>query len=172
MWVSGSGVQDVKLEQTVLQCYPNSEFFYEIPTAGEVEKMVQAYDFWVYDDLATELKKNSSFTNFFTKICHHKNCIMAYLCQNPYEQGPDSATRARNCGYQIFFCNKADVRWIESLGRQMLGRGTTFGKIFQEATQKPYDCLLCDNRITTPSKEQFIANAFNDEQTYFLVPHK
>ena len=70
-----------------------------MPASEEISEMVQEYDFWVFDDMASELKNNTCFTNFFTKTAHHKNCLMAYLTP-----------------YQAYFDNKADCRWICVLG--------------------------------------------------------
>ena len=168
MWVSGT--RDEKLEREILQNYPKSQFLYELPQ--DLNEMVQERDFWVFDDLSAELQKNSAFTNFFTKGCHHNNCMLAYLTQNAYEHGKDSTTRTRNCAYQIYFRNKADIRWIRVLGQQLTGCSKKFEAIFNEATKQPFSCLLCDNRVTTPANEQFIGNAFSSEPTYFLVPHK
>ena len=53
------------------------------------ESVESKNDFWVFDDIASELKNNACFTNFFTKTAHHKNYLMAYLTQNAYEPGPD-----------------------------------------------------------------------------------
>ena len=47
--------------------------------------------------------------------------------------------------------------------------------MLKEATKRPYDSLLCDNRATTPANEQFIGNAFTateQDPTYFLIPHR
>lgn len=173
MWVSGSGCRDERLEDLIYKNYPNSEFFYHVPE--DISNRVEERDFWVFDDMASELRNNVGFTNFFTKTAHHKNCIMAYLTQNAFEKGPDAATRTRNCSYQVFFNNKADLRWIRVLGDQLLGNHKQFASIFREATQKPFSCLLVDNRPTTPANEQFIGNAFcptEEEPTYFLVPYK
>ena len=173
MWVSGSGEINKTIENKVLQLYPLSQFFYHVPE--EIPAMVREYDFWVFDDMASELKNNMGFTNFFTKTAHHKNCLMAYLTQNAYEPGLDSVTRSRNCMYQVYFNNKADCRWIRVLGDQLTGNHKQFANMFKESTKRPYDCLLCDNRTTTPPIEQFIGNAFTateDDPTYFLVPHK
>jgi uncharacterized protein YchJ len=103
-------VADSNLESKILKLYPASQFFYQVPASEDISEMVQEYDFWVFDDMAGELKNNTCFTNFFTKTAHHKNCIMAYLTQNAYEPGPNGVTRSRNCAYQIYFNNKADCR--------------------------------------------------------------
>ena len=173
MWVSGSGVCNHKLTSKILSCYPASQLFYTLPQ--DLDEQVREFDFWVFDDLSSELRKNSSFTNFFTKTAHHKNCIMAYLTQNAYEQGPDATTRTRNCAYQIYFNNKADVRWIRVLGDQLLGNHRQFASLFHKATAEPYSCLLVDNRATTPNTEQFIGNPFfptEQNPTCFLVVNK
>ena len=173
VWVSGSGVVDTNLENTIKAMYPVNQFFYAIPE--EITPLVQEYDFWVFDDMASELKSNTEFTNFFTKIAHHKNCIMAYLSQNAYEKGADATTRTRNCLYQIYFENKADCRWIRTLGDQLLGNVPQFKAIFKSATREPFACLLCDNRTTTSFQEQFISNPFDstrENPTGYLVPHK
>ena len=83
MWVSGSGVQGENIENKIM--YPASQFFYQVPE--DISEMVQEYDFWVFDDMASELKNNTCFTNFFSKTAHHKNCLMTYLTQNAYELG-------------------------------------------------------------------------------------
>ena len=173
MWMSGSGVQDENIEKKIKIMYPASQFFYQVPE--DISKMVQEHDFWVFDDLASELKNNTCFTNFFTKTAHHKNCLMAYLTQNAYEPGSDGVTRSHNCANQVYFKNKADCRWIRVLGDQLTGNYKQFANMFKEATKRTYDSLLCDNRATTPSNEQFIGNAFTgaeQDPTYFLIPHK
>ena len=169
MWVTGSPTRDEALENDVLAHYPQSQFFHEIP--HNFEQLIEPYDFWVFDDMSAELKNSATFTNIFTKTAHHCRCIMAYLTQNAYEPGKDSATRTRNCAYQIFFNNKADIRWIGVLGQQLLNNSKQFANMFHHATREPYSCLLVDNRTTTPSTEQFIGDAFG-ETPYFLVPHK
>ena len=124
-----------------------------------------------FDDMVSELKSNSRFINLFTKTAHHKNCLMAYLIQNAYEQGPDAATWTRNSAYQVYFNNKADVRWIRVLGDQLIGNHKLLARMFQIAMPWPHDCLLCDNRATTP-EEQFIANSFfptEENLTHFLI---
>ena len=169
MWITGSPVHDAQLENEILSHYPDSRFFYEIP--HNLNELIQPYDFWIFDDLSGELQNNREFTNFFTKTAHHCQCLMAYLTQNAYEPGKDAATRTRNCAYQIFFNNKADVRWVNVLGQQLLGNSKVFSNMFSHATREPYSCLLVDNRATTPSHEQFIGDAFT-ENPYFIVPHK
>ena len=150
MWVTGSRTKDEKLEAKITRLYPNSQFFYDVSKDDDFSDMVEEFDLWVFDDLSSEFKKNSSFTNFFTKIAHHKNCLMVYLTQNAYEDGPDATTRARNCAYQIFFSNKSDQRFIRVLGDQLINDAKTFSRMFDKATKRPYDCLLCDNRVSTP----------------------
>ena len=169
MWITGSPVRDEALENEVLLHYPESQFFHEIP--HNLNELIQAYDFWVFDDMSAELKNNTCFTNFFTKMAHHCQCLMAYLTQNAYEPGKDATTRARNCAYQIFFNNKADIRWIRLLGQQLLHNSKLFNDMFQYTTREPYSCLLIDNRTMTPSNEQFIGDAFA-KIPYFLVPYK
>lgn len=173
VWISGSNVCDENLETKIKAMYPASQFFYHIPE--DISSMAREFDFWVFDDMSSELKNNAEFTNFFTKTAHHKNCLMAYLTQNAYKQGRDAAMQTRNCAYQIYFNNKADRRWIRVLGDQLLGNHKQFANLFQKAMQRPYNCLLLDNQSTTPPHKQFIGNAFcstDDDPTYFLIPHK
>ena len=79
MWVSGSGAPNESIESKIKTIHPESQFFYQVPE--NISEMVQEYDFWVFDDMASELKNNTCFTNFFTKTAHDKNCLMAYLTQ-------------------------------------------------------------------------------------------
>jgi hypothetical protein len=174
MWVSGSGARDFKVEKLIRLHYPNSQFFFSMPSSEELHQLINEFDFWVFDDLSAELKNNPTFSNMFTKTVRHMNIMMAYLTQNPFEKGGDAATRSRNCAYQLFFPNKADVRWIGYLGSQLLGKGKQrkFERLFKKATSKPFSCLMCDHRALTPEKEQFIGNATSptdDNPTCFYV---
>jgi hypothetical protein len=172
MWVSGSGSRDEKVENMISALYPKSKFFYTVPESEQLVNMVQPFDFWVFDDMAAELKNNTAFTNFFTKTAHHKNCIMAYLTQNAFEAGKDAVTRTRNCAYQIYFKNKGDGRWVNVVGQQLTGNVRQFRAMFDAATPGAYDCLLVDNRADNPKHEQFWANPFSrdvDNPPYILT---
>jgi hypothetical protein len=61
MWVSGLGVQDKVIENNIKAMYPLSQFLYMVP--DEIIPLVKEYNFWVFDDMASELKNNSEFTN-------------------------------------------------------------------------------------------------------------
>jgi hypothetical protein len=138
--------------------------------------MVRKHDAWCFDDLQGELATDRAFTAFFTKTAHHKDCIMFYLSQNPFEQNREAVTRTRNCAYQIYFKNNADVRWIGNVGQQLLGNSKLFEEMFQSVTNGSYDCLLCDNRATTTFEGgRFIGQPFNgtiENPTCYLIPYK
>jgi hypothetical protein len=170
IWISGSGVRDVEMESKIMSQYPDSEFHYQIP--DDIENMARPFDLFVFDDLSGELQNNAGFTNCFTKVAHHKNCIFVYLTQNAFEKGRDATTRTRNCSYQIYFNNKTDVRWVRVLGDQLMGDSKKFTAIFKKAMHGPFSCLLVDNRPSTPPNEQFIGNAFEptrENPCYFLT---
>lgn len=176
MWVSGSGTVDKSIETLVLKHYPNSQFFYGDPDCNKLLAMVRAHDAWVFDDLAGELGSDSNFTKFFTKTAHHKNCIMFYLSQNPFEQSKEAVTRTRNCAYQVYFWNKSDIRWLSVVGNQLLGNPKLFVEMFQSVMKDSYDSMLIDNRATTKKEDgQFIGHPFTateENPTCFLIPHK
>jgi hypothetical protein len=176
MWISGSDTIDEKLETLIKSHYPESQFFYGSPDCQKLRKMVRKHDAWVFDDLAGELATDREFTSFFTKTAHHKECIMFYLSQNPFEKSKESVTRTRNCAYQVYFNNNADMRWIGDVGQQLLGNSRLFGDMFQSVMKESYDCLLCDNRATTKKEDgQFIGHPFSateENPTCYLIPHK
>ena len=80
MWVSGSGAPNGSIESKIKTIYPESQFFHQVLKI--FLRWCKNVTFWVFDDMASELKNNTCFTNFFTKTAHHKNCLMAYLTQN------------------------------------------------------------------------------------------
>ena len=59
MWVSDSGAPDESVENKIKNMYPASQFFYQVPAGDVISEMVQEYDFWVFDDLTSELKNNT-----------------------------------------------------------------------------------------------------------------
>jgi hypothetical protein len=176
MWVSGSDTVDEKIEELIKSHYPDSQFFYGAPNCQKLRTMVRKHDAWVFDDLAGELSTDREFSAFFTKTAHHKECIMFYLSQNPFEKSKESVTRTRNCAYQVFFNNNADVRWVAHVGHQLLGNAQLFEEMFQSVMIGSYDCLLCDNRATTRKEDgQFIGHPFNpteENPTCYLIPYK
>lgn len=176
MWVTGSDTADKSLEALILKHYPESKFFYGRPDCKKLRPMVRKHDAWVFDDLAGELSEDRDFTMFFTKTAHHKNCIMFYLSQNPFEKSREAVTRTRNCAYQVYFNNNSDIRWIGVVGKQLVGNSKLFEDMFASVMKESYDCLLCDNRATTKKEDgQFIGHPFTataENPTCFLIPHK
>ena len=66
MWVSGSGAPNESIESKFKTIYCVSQFFYQVPE--NISEMVQEYDFCIFNDMASELKNNTGFTNFLPKL--------------------------------------------------------------------------------------------------------
>lgn len=165
MWVTGSDAVDEELVNLLMKHYPDSQFFYGKPDCASLRQTVRQYDVWVFDDLAGELADDREFSMFFTKTTHHMGCFTFYLTQNPFDNGREAVTRTRNCAYQIFFKNNADIRWEKVVGTQLLNNGPLFQRMLNEALVKPYSFLLCDNRATsTFERGRIIANALSTDE--------
>lgn len=126
---------------------------------------IRQHDFWVIDDLATELSSSKSLTEFFTLWVHHGQCMLAYLTQDFFMKGSESSTRSKNCHYIVIFKDPRNAKGVDYLGLQMFPRKSKIlSAMFEDATdEKEHTYLLLDFLQKTPKSDRICANIFSTD---------
>lgn len=125
---------------------------------------IRANDVIVLDDLMQEAGKSNAVTELFTRIAHHKHCMVILLTQNLFQKSKDARTQSLNAHYLVLMKNPRDKYQIVMLGRQILpGKPGFLSTIFQEATVKPYSYLFVDLHQSTPEQARCRDRIFPDE---------
>ncbi len=63
---------------------------------------------FVLDDLMTEGSEDKDLLDFFTKLSHHQNITVMFLCQDMFPPGKYAKSISRNVHYIIAFKNPRD----------------------------------------------------------------
>ena len=79
-----------------------------------------------------ESANDTSITNLFTIVAHHRNC---FITQNMYHQSLQNKTRNLNVHYLVFFKNVRDTTVIQTLARQMNNKMLI--EVFKDITKIP-----------------------------------
>ena len=119
----------------------------------------------ILDDLMTEIGKEASMLNLFTRIAHHNKCFVIYVTQNLYHQSKNCRTMSLNVHYLVLFKNVRDRSIIHTLARQMFpGNSRYLVEAFEHATREPYTYLFIDLQANTPSIIRIRSDLFNDDE--------
>ena len=120
-----------------------------LPTREDIEEWATGKHFiLVLDDLQQQVEKDRESAELFTVGSHHLNFTLIYLCHNIFGQSYFSRMINRSNHYLILFRNNRDVLQVQTLGRQMFGKGKEvayFLDAYQKATSEPYGYLVVNS---------------------------
>ena len=132
-----------------------------IPTEDQIEAFYQSVV--ILDDLMLESRSNMNVTNLFTRVAHHRECLIILLSQNLYQGGSCTRTQSLNTHYLVLFKNPRDKQQVQCLARQMYPQNPLFLQAsFEDATRIPYRYLLVDLNVDTPDNLRLRSNIFMD----------
>ena len=115
----------------------------------------------VFDDLMSEAKCDQRIADLFTKGSHHRNVSVIYLTQNLIPQGKACRDIAMNTQYLVLFNNPIDRQQVAALSKRIFpSSSTSFMKIFEQATARPYGYLAVDLKAGTPESERLHTDIF------------
>jgi hypothetical protein len=135
------------------------------------ESLISEDSLVVWDDMMGALsgKMNGFFTDFITKIVHHKRISTLVILHNLYEKNMRSSLLSAD--YIALFNFIRDRNIATSMGKQILPNNNKF---FREAydfsTRRPFHFLFCDLHPLQNSVFRFRTGIFNDENTLLLAP--
>ena len=130
-----------------------------IPSEEQIDQFYQ--NVVILDDLMMESRSNANVANLFTRVAHHRQCLVILLSQNLYQNGSCTRTQSLNTHYLILFKNPRDKLQVQCLARQMYPQNPQFLQAsFEDATREPYNYLLIDLNVETPDNLHLRTNIF------------
>lgn len=129
-----------------------------LPTRDKMEEWATGKHFvLILDDLQQDVEKDKEAAEMFTVGSHHLNFTLIYLCHNIFGHGHFARTINRSSHYLILFSNNRDVIQVQTLGRQIFGKGkdvSYFLDAYKRATAEPWGYLVV-NLHPKRKKEDF-----------------
>ena len=110
----------------------------------------------VLDDLQQQVEQDRESAELFTVGSHHLNFSLIYLCHNIFGQGNFARLINLNSHYLILFRNNRNVQQVQTLARQIYGKGkgvTYFLDAYKKATSEPWGYLLVNLHPKTGSDD-------------------
>lgn len=115
----------------------------------------------VFDDLTAEIERSAEFTQFLTRVTHHKRIACFVLCHFIFSPAKEKRLQAQNYHVLIIFGNKRASQQIQTLARQCAVCEPKFmSAVYADATKKPHAYLIVDLRQTAPMEQKLVTNIF------------
>jgi len=91
----------------------------------------------IIDDLMESV--NKFVANIFTKISHHRNLSVVYVCQNLFDKSKHHRTISLNSHYIVLLRNPRDTQHVAVLARQIFASDWRVAtEAYREATREQY----------------------------------
>lgn len=125
----------------------------------------------VIDDLMNETKGNV-VSNLFTKIAHHMDISVFYLCQNVLNNNKEMRNIFLNAMYKVLFYNPGDLTQITLLNNRMYpGHPKFLRSVLKEVAKEPHGFMLLDQHPLTPDDLRVKSHVFpNNHFNYIYLP--
>ena len=118
----------------------------------------------ILDDL------NAFVANIFTKISHHRDLSVVYVCQNLFDKSKYHRTISLNSHYIVLLRNPRDTQPVANLARQVFATDWHVAiEAYREATKEAYNYLLFDLHPSTEDRLRLRTNIFPGEQSYSYI---
>ena len=122
----------------------------------------------IIDDLMDSV--NEFVANIFTKISHHRNLTVVYVCQNLFDKSKYHRTISLNSHYIVLLRNPRDMQPVANLARQIFASDWRVATdAYHEATREQYRYLLFDLHPSTEDRLHLRKNIFPGEQSYSYI---
>ena len=118
----------------------------------------------ILDDLMNEGSSDKRVLDLFTKLSHHRDITVLYLCQDMFPVGKYAKTISRNAHYIVAFKNPRDQLGVRNgLLQAFPGTWQVALKVYQHVTKKPYEYLLLDLHPASDDQERLVTHIFKEE---------
>lgn len=145
-----------------------------VPGREDIEKWSNGKHFiLVLDDLQQVCESKKEVANMFTVGSHHKNFTLIYSCHNIFGKGTFARTINLNTHYLILFRNNRDTQQVQTLGRQIFGKKSTyFMDAYKKATSVDWGYLLVNlhPRTTAEERQKLLTHILPGETTVIYLP--
>ena len=138
------------------------EFVHELPE----DLVPKPRTLLILDDLQNSAK---IIADYFTKISHHCDTDVVYLCQNIFLQNSYHRTCNLNTHILCLFKNPRDSAQIRYLAGQISPTNKKFLlDAYRQATKKPHGYLFLNLQQATPDHLRVRDSFFFDEANFFV----
>ena len=122
----------------------------------------------VLDDMMSSV--NAFVADLFTKISHHRNSSVMYLCQNLFDRNRYHRTISLNSHYIFLLRNPQDTQPVAALARQIFVNDFRFAvEAYRHATREPFAYLLFDLHPATDDRFRLRTNILPGETEYAYI---
>lgn len=134
------------------------------PTAEYLTSIVRPYkngngSLIILDDIMSDISLD--FVKIFCNLSHHEKASIIFMTQNLFYNNKIYRTLSLNTHYIILMKNDRDRQQISFLGRQVCPSNPSYiVQSYSEATKRPYEYLILDFRVDTPSTIKLRSHIF------------
>jgi len=118
----------------------------------------------VLDDLMDEGSHDKRVLDLFTKLSHHRDITVLYLCQDMFPAGKYAKSISRNAHHVIAFKNPRDQLGVRNL---LLQSFPTCWKecleTYQGCTQEPFGYMWLDLHPASGDEERVLSHVLKDQ---------
>ena len=144
-----------------------------IPSRSQVEDWGEESQHFVIvlDDLQLSVEKEKEAATLFTVGSHHANFTIFYLCHNIFGRGEFARTINLNSHYLILFRNNRDVRQVQHLAQQIMGKDISyFMDAYEKATAEDYGYLVVNLHPKAKVPYRLLTKILPGQETILYLP--
>ncbi|KAL9960380.1 hypothetical protein ACROYT_G033831 [Oculina patagonica] len=121
------------------------KFHEGIPEEVDLTKWFPRGGVMVLDDLMEEGGNDKRVLDLFTKLSHHRNITVLYLCQDMFPPGKYAKSISRNAHYIVAFKNPRDQLGMRNLLLQAFpSRWQDVMDVYTKTTERPFGYMVLD----------------------------
>ncbi|KAL9984691.1 hypothetical protein ACROYT_G007017 [Oculina patagonica] len=128
----------------------------------------------VLDDLMEEEGNDKRVLDLFTKLSHHRNITVLYLCQDMFPPGKYAKSISRNAHYIVAFKNPRDQLGMRNLLLQAFpSRWQDVMDVYTKTTERPFGYMVLDLHPASGDDRRIFSHLLKDEgcmRCYRFVP--
>jgi hypothetical protein len=140
-----------------------------LPELSHVEEFADGnHNILIFDDLMSEICKNTWTDKLFTMCSHHLKLSIMFISQNLFPQSKNMRNISLNLSYLILFRSPRDQQQLAVLGTQ-LGARNKLIEAYKDAVSKPYTYLLIDLTPSCGPQFRWRTSIFPEEDTVLYL---
>ncbi|KAL9970540.1 hypothetical protein ACROYT_G022934 [Oculina patagonica] len=128
----------------------------------------------VLDDLMEEGGNDKRVLDLFTKLSHHRNITVLYLCQDMFPPGKYAKSISRNAHYIVAFKNPRDQLGMRNLLLQAFpSRWQDVMDVYTTTTERPFGYMVLDLHPASGDDRRIFSHLLKGEgcmRCYRFVP--
>ncbi|KAL9969555.1 hypothetical protein ACROYT_G021783 [Oculina patagonica] len=118
----------------------------------------------VLDDLMEEGGNDKRVLDLFTKLSHHRNITVLYLCQDMFPPGKYAKSISRNAHYIVAFKNPRDQLGMRNLLLQAFpSRWQDVMDVYTKTTERPFGYMVLDLHPASGDDRRIFSHLLKDE---------